>query len=766
MARTTLRRILRRLLGFTLGVLLIAGFAGGRWVHLEVLPGLPGDLQELRGWRPPGACRILAADGTEIHRFYDERRFWVPLDELPDHLARSVLVAEDRSFLEHRGVDLRGIARALRANARAGHAVQGGSTITQQVVKKLLVGQDRTLRRKAREAVLAWRLERTLSKIEILELYLNYVALGAGNNGVEAAARDYFGRSARDLDPGQSALLAGLIPAPSRYSPRRDPDAASERRAMVLRARVALGDLSEEDIAPWLDAPVLQPSPPPEPLASDYATAVVQHITELLGRDAATKQGLVVETPLDLDLQRAAHAAMRRAAQGVLQRQGPRGRRGHVDDTEAFLREAPGLRRAMGEAMPPRPGECFSALVGRRGARELSAGPFVFALSEAQVNQRVAAPEAGHARRSLHRSVEEGDILSLCLGDGGEPELDARPWAQGAAVVLENRTARLLALVGGLDPTQGGYVRATQARRQPGSTFKTFVYAAALRDGLSPVDRVWPAPPPVEGEEPPDPGPTLRVALARSINEAAVHLYRRRATGAVLEVAQALGVRTPLRDDPSVALGSSEVTPLDMASAYSALARMGVPMEPSLIDRLVDVDGGVVGRRGGTVALEGGARLPGRAGPRALDDGVARALVGMLEAVIHQGTGRAAQRDGMSRAGKTGTTDDHVDAWFVGMTPAHTVAVWLGADDRMPLGWGEYGGRAALPAWIEIVEALGEDEAASFGLAPGAILVPVRGEWIWVPRDRVPSFVMQTPTVGDAPVLPFGAGRRTEQARP
>ena len=351
-------------------------------------------------------------------------------------------------------------------------------------------------------------------------------------------------------------------------------------------------------------------------------------------------------------------------------------------------------------------------------------------------------------------------MLHLCLDDDGAPRLDPAPWAQAAAVVLENATGRVLALVGGTDPQPGGYVRATQAKRQPGSTFKAFVYAAALQDGLSPVDRVWSTPRAEDGEDPPDPGPTLHDALAQSVNEAAVHLYRGRAPGAVRDIAAALGVRTPLRDDASVALGSSELTPMDLASAYAALARMGVPVEPSFVDRLVDVDGNEVGRRGGPVALGAGADLPGAPGPRALDDGVARALVGMLEGVVDAGTGRAAFRGDRARAGKTGTTNDHVDAWFVGMTPAHTVAVWVGADDRLPLGSGEYGGRAALPAWVAIVQALGEDPEARFGPAPNAVRVPVRGRWHWLPRDRVPASVLRPPEPGPAPLLPFGAGRR------
>ena len=754
--RGCLRRAGRTSVLGTAILLVLLGAVGWRWFDSEILQGLPADLDSLRGWRPASAVVIRAADGTEIDRFYRERRFWVPLAELPSHLPRSVIVAEDRTFSQHKGLDVRGIVRAFAANVKARGTVQGGSTITQQLVKKLLVGQDRTLVRKLREAVLAGRLEASLDKDEILELYLNYVALGAGNHGVEAAAQDYFGVSARAIDAGQSALLAGLIPAPSRYSPRSDPEAAGARRELVLRARVALGDLSEPEIQGFLAEPVVLDAPARDPTGAAYATVVRRQLRRLLGEEVDAR-GLDVVTALDLDLQRRAQAAVADAVAAVVARQGLRGPRGHVpaDERTAWLERAGGLPRSFGLPVAPPPGACFLGLWGAGGGVE--AGPFRWSLGLAQRSQVVAAPRAGRGRRSLESTLRAGDVLRVCLQPDGDLVLDPRPWVQGAAVVLENATGRVRALVGGREPSLESYVRATQAKRQPGSTFKPFVYATALQRGASQVDWVFPPVEPVEGVEP-KPLLWLRDALARSINEAAVAVYRRQPRGAVRAVAQGLGVRSALRDDPSVALGSSELTPLDLALGYAGIARLGVPTEPVFIDSFADVDGRRIGQAGeGLPAPFAGVRLPGGPGPRVLDEGVAFELVDMLGEVFRSGTARRHRRPDRAWAGKTGTTDDHVDAWFVGFTPRHTVAVWIGVDDRMPLGWGEYGAQAALPAWLAIVEAL-DDPDERFPAPAGAVHVPVKGRWVWLRRGLVPASALVVPRLGPAPLRPFGAG--------
>ena len=652
-------------------LLIIAAIVAGLWVQRTLLGDLPADLSDVRSWRPPTACILLDADGNPIDEFHAERRFWVPIEELPPHLLRSIVVAEDRSFAEHLGVDPRGVGRAVRANWEAGGAVQGGSTITQQLVRLVLVGQDQTLERKIKEAALAWRLEQSLSKLEILELYVNTIALGAGNYGVEAASCDYFGVSARDLDPGQSALLAGIIPAPSRWSPRSDPVGAARRRALVLRARVEVGDFDDERaIAPWLGAPVIVPGAVEDgPLEhAAYVTEARRRVRSVFGQSAPFTEGLEIRTALDPTVQREAEQAIEEAAAAVEERR----------------------------------------------------------------------------RRSLPRRLR-----------------DEAPPVQGAAVVLENATGRIVAVVGGREVGLEGFVRATQARRQPGSTFKVFVYATALRLGQTQADLVWRIPE-IDPDDPDPPTPPrwlpLRDGLIYSVNEAATTVYLQQPPGSVPATAAAMGVRTPLRDDKSVALGSSEVTPLDMAVAYASIARGGVPVEPVFIESVRDVRGALIAEAGGVIDLPDAdpGRLPGRPLPRALPRGVAGELTDMLQGVFARGTARRFARDGYARAGKTGTTDDYIDAWFVGFTPRWTVSVWIGTDGRSSLGPGEYGARAALPAWDRIVRFLEDRDADgakhAFVPSPETMLIELAGRPAWVRRGHVPRSVLDLPRLHGVPV--------------
>ena len=298
-----------------LGLGLIAAGLGYRWLDRTVLANLPTDLSSLRDFRPLTAVRVFARDGSQVDEFYLERRVWVPIDELPEHVWRAFLVAEDRRFFEHEGVDFLGIGRAILVNLAAGQVEQGGSTLTQQLVKNLLVGKEKSYRRKLREAVLAWRLERSLSKREILELYLNYVPLGSGNYGVEAAARDYFGVSARNLDPGQAALLAGLVPAPSRYSPRANPALARERRRIVLDGMVTDGLIRRELLPLFNDAPVLnwREGVVEDRPALAYVTEVRREVRRALGSELPFSLGLQVHTALDLEVQKVAEDAVRTA---------------------------------------------------------------------------------------------------------------------------------------------------------------------------------------------------------------------------------------------------------------------------------------------------------------------------------------------------------------------------------------------------------------------------------------------------------------------
>ena len=749
--------------------LLIVGGAGYHWFETNILSTLPDDLSGVTDWRPPTTCTVYAADGSPVDDFYLERRVWVPIDELAPTTWQAFIAAEDRRFFEHPGVDPRGVARAFVENLRAGGVHQGGSTITQQLVKNLLVGNERTYERKLREAVLAVRLERELDKMRILELFINYVFLGSGNYGVEAAAQDYFGISARDLDPGQAAMVAGLIPAPSRYNPRRSPELAAWRRRITLEQMVVDGYVDEAALPAWLEAPVALPREPQVVRGKDasYVTMVRREVRRLLPSNLAFNEGLSVHTAFDPALQAVAESAVREAIAAVDKRQGRRSAAVRLSrpEWEAFLARGPGLPREQGSFVPPTPGTCFDSLVGeKRNLAALAAGPYTFALARPEWSTMVRHTDSGPM--PLHQVVRAGDVLRVCLQEERTITLDPRPFAEGAAVVLESRTGRVLALVGGYEVGLEGFVRATQARRQPGSSFKPYVYAAALQQGRTQLDIVQDAPLSLsagggklwtpKNYSGGSSGPmSMRSALARSVNVPAVRTALEVGMEEVVRTARAMGVRTPLRTDPTVALGSSEVTPMDQALGYATIARMGIPTDPVYIDYLVDWRGRTV--NAGDPLLVAGqevARLPGGPRPRALSAGVAYELADMLREVVHAGTARRAWVADQDRAGKTGTTNDSLDAWFVGFTPEHTIAVWVGTDGKTSLGQGETGGRTALPAWMRIVDALPSTAGQTLPMPDEAIRVKTDVGWVGLARGHVPRSALPTRIVAADDPLP------------
>lgn len=734
------------------------------WLDRAVLSELPADLEDLRNFRPLTAVQILDRDGEPFDSFYLERRYWVSIDELPDHVWQAFLAAEDQHFFEHPGVDLTGILRALASNLRSGESRQGGSTLTQQLVKNLLLTPERSYERKLKEAVLAWRLERGLTKREILQLYLNFVFLGSGNHGVEAAARDYFGVSAKDLDPGEAALLAGLVPAPSRYTPRKSPELARWRRSLVLGRMVDEGYIDPLDAIDYEDAPVLRAGSrgagEHKGDATAYATTVRREIRRLFGPEEPFARGLRVLTPYDAGVQRKAIEATEAAVAQHLARQGPRA----VVD------------RAYEGSPPPDPVDaCFVAQVP--AGRDLSAlrtATRRFVLEPRDRGARVFDERDGVAK-PLSAQLRGGELVGVCReGDGEAVALDRAAWSESAAVVIENATGRIVALTGGADVTMEGFVRATQARRQPGSSFKPYVYAAALDAGRTQVDTVLDGPLflPAGGGRTWSPknygggfaGPVpLRRAMASSLNTVAVRLALEVGPTQIAHVARSFGVRTPLRTDLTMALGSSEVTPLDQAVGYATIARMGVPVEPVFLDRVEDGDGRVLASAGGALHLADGTEvaLPGRPGRRALDAGVAYELLDVMREVVRGGTARRAYVEGYDRAGKTGTTNDNVDAWFVGMTPLYTVAVWVGTDGTGSLGESETGGRAALPAWIAIVEALPDQQGLVFPVPDDAVRVQAAGfGLLGFERGRVPASVLPVARPGPGPLPGLGGSQR------
>ncbi len=797
-------------MGIVVGV--AAAVWGARWFDDNVLSTLPENLAHVQAYRPPSNCVIYDAAGTPVDEFYVERRIWVPIKSLPDFIWQAFVAAEDRRFFAHRGVDPAGILRAVASNFMRGGVHQGASTITQQIVKNLLVGKERSYIRKMREAVLAMRLERELTKKQLLELYINYVYLGSGNYGVEAAALDYFGKPAAELDAGQAATLAGLVPAPTRYSPHKHPENAVARRSYVLGRMVEEGYITLGDARRFAQEPVVLPveRQTRTDVGLAYLTEVRREIRRLFGTATPLSEGFHVYTSLDLATQAKSEEAVREALQAVDERRGRRGVVTHIPESQrqAFLARASGLMRiaspeaALGDEDPeqaaeqaarlareaearkaagkaaaatkkpgravakvalpveppkipavamPRPEDCFEAIVGKGGLDDLQAGPFHFSLVKTDRNASVRGPE-GKGRRVLSSAAGLGAVLRVCAVDDKTVHLDPKPWAEGAAVVLDNATGRVRAMVGGYHDVLEGFVRATQARRQPGSSFKPFVYATALKSGKNQLDIVYDGPislpggngkiwTPANYEDKYYGNIPMRNALAKSLNTVSVRFTYELGARRVAETARSMGVRTPIRTDMSIALGSSEVTTMDLAIAYSTIARMGAPTEPVMIDSIRDQSGKLLGVAGGNVVVDGETvgRLPGAPQPRALPAGIAYELADMMREPVKSGTAKRAYKEGYDRAGKTGTTNECIDAWFVGFDANHTTAVWVGSDGPEPIGPKETGGVTALPAWVKIMDSLETTPPPRIPMPDEAVLINVNDGWYGFPRGKVPT---------------------------
>ncbi len=763
-----------------------AGYFGYDWFNREILSTLPETFDKDAVFRFPCSVQVFAADSSRVDQFYLERRVWVPIDQLPEQVWQAFVASEDRRFFEHEGVDPVGIVRALVVNLRGGGTKQGGSTITQQLVKNLMVGKEKSYKRKLREAVLAYRLERELGKMQLLELYINYIALGNGNYGVEAASQDYFGISARELNAGQAAMLAGLVPAPSKYSPRHNPTLAAQRREQVLRLMVDQGFVSAVDASQHLQDPVIEPRVTNEPGPNTaYLTETRREVRRLFGQDRPFVEGLQIHTALDPAVQRVAESSIREALADLEARQGARGpvRNIPVAARPAFLRRGDRLQNdpQTGTFRVPRPGECFSAL---QIENHLEAGPFRFALGAADLEKKVRQSPTvdadGKPRNrppaALAEVLQDGDVLDVCVPAASEGESGAntvhlrdRPWAEAAAVVIENATGHVVAEVGGYDVGLEGFVRATQAKRQPGSSFKPFVYAAAILHGHRQTDMILDGPFSIPGTNGRMWSPQnydgkykgnlpIRSAMALSLNTVAVRLGLEAGIDNVVSLASRLGVRTPLRHDLTVALGSSEVTPMDVAVAYSSLAREGVHIDPVYITRIEDRRGFELGTAGGVVRFpDQSFVLPGGPGERVMPQAEAYVVVDMMRNVFKNGTAKKGQRPGMDFAGKTGTTSNFVDAWFVGYSPRYTVAVWVGTDGTSSIGDKETGGKSALPAWNRIMEVLPNVPGERFPVPDGVVLAPwgAAHEWLGYVRGTVPEDVLPQVAVTN-PLPPFG----------
>ena len=725
-----IRRFVRFSLAFGLIVTMICGVAAtgaGLYYYQKVAVELP-NVNTLRKNKPSLVTRVFDQSGSLLREFYVERRFLVTLDQIPDVVIQAILATEDVRFEEHSGVDLVGIVRAAVKNILDWGVVQGGSTITQQLAKSLFLNPERTIDRKIREAILAVRIERTFSKREILNLYLNQIYFGDGAYGIEAAARVYFGKNAEALTLPEAALLAGLPRAPSAYNPFKSYRRALRRRAHVLRRMIEENFITPDEWAKAEVTPIRLAKKLPGRGDSDYAVEFVRkRVERRFGAAKLYRGGLKVHTAIRRGVQRDTVAAVRRGIIEVDRRRGYRGPVGSVDlrwSPERIWRAVDQLMGERSNRREFRDGRWMPAVVYELKSDvarlQLERGEAILRIEDAKWARPFDPRQNGNGLvlDKFQEILRRGDIILVERlvrekpGDSLRSEpvpvaLVQEPDVQAAAVVTEPATGAIRAMTGGYDFERSQFNRAYQAVRPPGSAFKPVIYSAAISEGWTPSDIImdtpiiFPRDGPQEFWKPTNfedkfYGPTtLREALARSRNVITVKLANSVGVSKIVSRAQDLGIRSPLRKNLSIALGSSGVTLLDLTSLYATLANRGRRLEPHVITYIQNSDGKTVWSSVLSVT-------------QAVPPEEAYIMLSLLENVVQFGTAIKAKALNRALAGKTGTTNDFQDAWFVGVSPQYSTGVWVGMDDKSTLGRNETGGNAALPIWMNITESIHE----------------------------------------------------------
>ncbi|MGD8311412.1 MAG: penicillin-binding protein 1A [Gammaproteobacteria bacterium] len=694
---------------------------------------------------------MYTRDRKLIAEFGDKRRTPVKIQDVPAGMIHAFLAAEDDRFFEHGGVDVPGLLRAAYDLVRTGEKRRGASTITMQVARNFFLSREKTYLRKLTEILLALKIERALSKQEILELYLNKIYLGHRAYGVQAASQVYYGMGINELSTARMAMIAALPKAPSRVNPISDPVAAIERRNYILGRMQSLG---------YIDAATCKAALAEPDGAGPHrvqAGASADYVAEMVRRDMVDRYGVAVYTSgyevvttIDTTRQEAANKALRDDLLAYSRRHGYRGPEAQLtfaaDDPDSWaglLADyavigglVPGLVTAVGEKE-------IEIYTEKQGVIKVSWGGLSWARPYMGVNR------LGRSPKQAADIVAAGDIVRLQLQEDGSWQLAQLPQVEGALVSLRPDDGAIMALVGGFDFSRSKFNRVTQAQRQPGSSFKPIIYSAALEKGFTTASLINDAPvvfddPALESTWRPENysgqfhGPTrLREALYRSRNLVSIRILRTIGADYAAQYAENFGFQADkLPRDLTLALGSASVTPLQMARAYAVLANGGYLIEPYFIHRIHDATGEVIQHADPLVvcphcpaALEGisaAGEQELRLAGRVLSPQNVWLMTSMMQDVIQRGTGRKARVLGRSDlAGKTGTTNDQMDAWFSGFNRSLVTTAWVGFDKLEPLGRGETGGRAALPMWIDYMR-VALDGVKAYKPEPPEGLITVR----------------------------------------
>ncbi len=758
-------KILFRLFFVSLFLGLVA-FTGVLWVFWKWGQDLP-PYHQLSRYEPPVASRVHAGDGALLAEFATQKRLFVPVKAMPPQLVQAFLSAEDKAFFQHPGVDPVALARAVVTNMAAigtGKRPIGASTITQQVAKNFLLTNELSFDRKIKEAILAIRMERAFHKEQILALYLNEIYLGYGSYGVAAAALNYFDKALDQLDLHEVAYLAALPKAPSNYHPQRRIKAAIGRRNWVLKQMQENGYITASAAADAIGRPL--GTRPPSGFDKTSAPYFTEEIRRLLVKDFGSvtlyEGGLSVRSTLDPSLQKKAERALREGLEALDRRQGWRGPLGRIDRSEdidtqlaEYTKTLPDLRYAALVTAVEKtkaqiylngqtayiPFELAKWAYPPRNSDGVRPQP-ITALTQVLGIDDIVIVQPPSEAKDLSSENYQPQVNDFALGQ--------RPDVEGAIVVLDPHTGRMLALVGGYDYRTSEFNRATQARRQPGSAFKPFVYLAALDKGYSPTTQILDAPLALDqghGKPKWKPanytrkfyGPSImRLGIEKSRNLMTARLAMAIGMPAVQEYAAKFGIDTDLPPYLSMSLGAGETTLLRLTAAYGQLVNGGRKIDVSLIDRIQDRYGRTILRhdkRDCTACLadEGWQAQPipelAETREQLTDPASAYQMVSMLEGVISRGTGRRIADTGLILAGKTGTTNDNTNAWFIGFSPDLVAGVYVGYDVPRPLGKIEGGSTAALPIFRDfMMDALVNAPAIPFRRPGGISLVPVHAE--------------------------------------
>ena len=710
------------------------------WTYSNKIP----DYKFLKNYKPPVSSKVYSGNGELVADFSKEKRIFVPYNSIPKNVIYSFLSAEDKNFFSHPGVDAKGVLRAFINNVSniiLSKRLEGASTITQQVAKNFLLTNEVSLNRKIKEAILAFRIERALSKERILELYLNQIYLGSGAFGVAAASLEYFDKSIRDLDYAEAALLAALPKAPSRYNPYRDVELAKFRRNLVLKNLLDNEYINNQQYQKLQNEKINLNKKKKIFLedAQYYIEDVRKSVIETLTYDKVYKQGFNINTPINLKLQKIATETLRDGLILYDQRKGWRGaliNKKYTKDWNTKLNKFK-LEKSINWKL---------AIVKKinKFSTEIE--------TEDKLNGKIQFKDISWTKKEFRKLFKIGDIIYVKKINGNNYSLKQLPKVNGGMVVMDPYTGRVLALSGGFSFKKSEFNRVTQALRQPGSAFKPFVYALALENNYTPTSLILDAPLVLDqGDDlkmwkPENYGKkfyglsTLRIGLEKSRNLMTVRIAKDLGINKIINFSKTLGIYDNPDELLSISLGSAETTLLKLTSAYSVFVNGGKLVKPILIDRIQDSEGKTIfnNEKRKCINCEKISYL-GKDYPSIQDNykqifspQTSYQMTSILEGVVQRGTGKKLRDLNLNIAGKTGTTNKNTDTWFVGFTSNFLIGVYVGLDNPTPLGRYETGSKTALPIFKDFIKkTVKKSEARPFKAAKGTVMMvvdPITGE--------------------------------------